>query len=146
MALLDKINPLKKKKEAFPHFDEKLGPASSGVPGPSFEDMSEPKGDEFAPLPSAGPSPTTHSASDEKIEAIQRTVELIASKLDSIKANIDSLSQRIGAIETKLGGQPKPQPQPIPQPTFQQPTQTQPQSYPAPQETQESRDDSGWHF
>jgi hypothetical protein len=38
MGLLDKINPLKKKDDDFPHFDEQFGKSgSTSVPGPSAD-------------------------------------------------------------------------------------------------------------
>ena len=159
MALLDKINPLKKKKEEFPHFDEKFGkPSGTAVPGPSADmDHSSPSSG-FTQIPSAAPS-------NEKLDSIQRSVQLLTSTLEQLKRNMDSISQRMSTIEGRSNAQPRPQPvQPAPQPARPQinPFNPQQPSQPAPQPVQpqpfqqpeqqkkpaleEEEEDSGWHF
>ncbi|RZD31019.1 MAG: hypothetical protein CXT77_03115 [uncultured DHVE6 group euryarchaeote] len=165
MKLLDKINPLKKKKEDFPHFDEKFGkPSGTAVPGPSadVDHLTSPGGDSsgFTQLPSAAPAP-----SNEKLDSIQRSVEMMNSTLEQLKRNMDSMSQRMSAIENKsnpvqpapplpapqsppvnaFNPQPQPtQPQPTLQPSFGQPPQQEAQQKKPPQKEEE--EDSGWHF
>jgi len=162
MALLDKINPLKKKKEDFPHFDEKFGkPSGTAVPGPSADmDHSSPSSG-FTQIPSASPS-------NEKLDSIQRSVQMLSSTLEQLKRNMDSISQRMSAIEGRSNTQPRPQP--VQQPARpqinpfnpQQPSQPQQPVQPAPQPVQpqpfqqpeqqkkpaleEEEEDSGWHF
>jgi len=170
MKILDKINPLKKKKEEFPHFDEKFGkPSGTAVPGPSADvDHPAPTGGDssgFTQLPSAAPAP-----SNEKLDSIQRSVQMMNSTLEQLKRNMDSMSQRISTIENRstpsqptspqpapqappvnafnpqpqpVQPQPAPQPAPQPQPSFGQPQQIEQQKKPAQEEEEE---DSGWHF
>ncbi len=176
MAILDKINPLKKKKEDFPHFDEKFGkPSGTAVPGPSA-DMDHPSSNSsgFTQLPSASPAPSP--ASNGKLDSIQRSVQMMTSTLEQLRRNMESISQRMSAVESRVNsGQPA-RPQPVqPRPASPpvnafnpQPQQAQPQSVqPAPQPTQpqpsfgqppqqteqqkkpvheEEEEDSGWHF
>ena len=165
MKILDKINPLKKKKEDFPHFDEKFGkPSGTAVPGPSadVDHPASPGGASsgFTQLPSTAPAP-----SNEKLDSIQRSVQMMSSTLEQLKRNMDSMSQRMSAIENKSNPappqptqqippvnafNPQPQPaqpqptQPAPQPSFGQPPQQEDQQKkPIPKEEEE---DSGWHF
>ncbi|MAG07812.1 hypothetical protein CMI46_03285 [Candidatus Pacearchaeota archaeon] len=167
MKILEKINPLKKKKEDFPHFDEKFGkPSGTAVPGPSADvDHPDPAGGSssgFTQLPSAAPAP-----SNEKLDSIQRSVQMMNSTLEQLRRNMDSMSQRLSAIENKssptqpappqltqqsppvnaFNPQPQPalpQPAPQPQPSVGQPPQpTEQQKKPAHEEEEE---DSGWHF
>jgi hypothetical protein len=173
MTILDKLNPLKKKKDEFPHFDEKFGkPSGTAVPGPSADvDHSNPAGVDssgFTQLPSAAPP-----QSNEKLDSIQQSVQMMNSTLEQLKRNMDSMSQRMSAIENKgtptqpTPSQPiqqsppvnsfNPQPQPVqpqqPQPAPPQPQQSPPQpSFGQPQPVQqkkpahEEEEDSGWHF
>ena len=110
MKLLDKINPLKKKKEDFPHFDEKFGkPSGTAVPGPSA-DLDSPNSG-FTPLPSAAPPP-----SNEKLDSIQRSVQLLTSTLEQLKRTMDSISQRMSTLEGGSNPQPTPPPDQQPRP------------------------------
>lgn len=170
MAILDKINPLKKKKEEFPHFDEKFGkPSGTAVPGPSADmdhSSSEPSG--FAQLPSASPAPSP--ASNGKLDSIQRSVQMMTSTLEQLRRNMESISQRMSAVESRVNsGQPaRPQPQPVqprpasppvnafnpqpqpaqpqpmqptPQPTQPQPSFDQPQSFQQPEQKRHNLDE-----
>ena len=164
MKLLDKINPLKKKKEDFPHFDEKFGkPSGTAVPGPSA-DMDAPSSG-FTQLPSAAPT-----QSNEKLDSIQRSVQLLTSTLEQLKRNMDSISQRMSTIEGGSNSQPTPPPVQQPRPAAApvnpfnpqqqaQPVQPAPQPQPIqqPQPAQQpeqqkkhvledEEEDSGWHF
>ena len=169
MTILDKINPLKKKKDDFPHFDEKFGkPSGTAVPGPSADmDHSSPTGGAssgFTQLPSAAPAP-----SNAKIDSIQQSVQLMNTTLEQLRRNMDSMSQRMSAIESKVNPSQPAQPQPVqprpaeppvnafnpqPQPTQPappvEPAQPQPslgQSEPQKKQVQEEEEeDSGWHF
>ena len=165
MTLLDKLNPLKKKKEDFPHFDEKFGkPSGTAVPGPSADLDNSSSG--FTQIPSVTPS-------NEKLDSIQRSVQLLTSTLEQLKRNMDSISQRMSTLEGGSNAQPRPQPvqqprpvvapvnpfnpqqqaqpvqptpQPQPQPIYEQP---QPGQQPEQQKKpvlEEDEEDSGWHF
>ena len=155
MALLDKLNPLKKKDD-FPEFKDSLGATSSGsVPGPSFEDSSTGNND-FSQLPSASPSlpsPAAPPQTDQKLNGIQSSINLVLSKLDGLKSGIDALNQRVTALETKVGSSTTasatPSPitysAPTPQPTqsYSQPEQT---SSPQQQNKPANEEEEGWHF
>jgi len=159
MALLDKINLLKKKKEEFPHFDEKFGkPSGTAVPGPSADIEHSSPSSGFTQIPSAAPS-------NEKLDSIQRSVQLLNSTLEQLKRNMDSISQRMSAIEGSSNPQPRPQPvqqqsrpqinpytpppqliQPSPQPQPAQPQTFQQPEQPKKPVIKEEEEDSGWHF
>ncbi len=155
MGILDKINPMKKKGDDFPHFDEKFGKSgSTSVPGPSAdEDLGS-----VPPMPAAGPSPTPPPQNDSRLNSIQISIQTITSTLQQMQRNLDNMSQRLGTIENKVNtnhpqqqdqtpAAPSPQVNPFnPQPQQQQSSYGQEQTQQQQHKTEEEDDGTGWHF
>lgn len=161
MGILDKINPLKKKDDDFPHFDEKFGKSGgTSVPGPSADMDSTP----LEPLPNIGAAPPVAAAppqDDSRLNSIQISIQTITSTLQQMQRNLDNMSQRLGTIEGKVNANhPQQQAQTPSTPSGQvNPFNPQPQAQPQPQQggaeqgqteqqnkTEEEDDGTGWHF
>ena len=99
MSFLDKINPLKKKEEAFPDFSDSLGKTTASVPGPSFEASSLPQ------MPAAIAQPQSISRPSESNERVVNMIQELSRKVDSLSSTISNLSQRISSLENN---KPKP--------------------------------------
>tara|TARA_B100000003_G_scaffold164227_1_gene150383 strand:+ start:77 stop:529 length:453 start_codon:yes stop_codon:yes gene_type:complete len=99
MGFLDKINPLKKKDDAFPDFSDSLGKTTASVPGPSFDSASMPQ--MSSPVTQPEPISRTSESNERMISMIQE----LSRKVDSLSSTISSLSQRISNLETS---KPKP--------------------------------------
>jgi|TARA_Y100000310_G_scaffold339109_1_gene430773 hypothetical protein len=159
MGLLDKINPLKKKDDDFPHFDEKFGKSGgTSVPGPSADTDSAP----VASLPTMGAAPPTPAPAqnDSRLNSIQISIQTITSTLQQMQRNLDNMSQRLGTIEGKVNANhPQQQSQTPAAPSGQvNPFNPQPQAQPQQggveqgqneqqhRKTEEEDDGTGWHF
>ena len=160
MGLLDKINPLKKKDDDFPHFDEQFGKSgSTAVPGPSAE--TELVSSEPMPTIGAPPASVAPPQDDSRLNSIQISIQTITSTLQQMQRNLDDMSKRLGTIEQKVNTNhpqkatptpvtpsaqvnpfnPQPQPQAQPQQSgYSQPTEQTPTNTP------EEDDGAGWHF
>jgi hypothetical protein len=156
MGLLDKINPLKKKDDDFPHFDEQFGKSgSTSVPGPSADLDSAPT----EPMPTIGAPPIVSPQDDSRLNSIQISIQTITSTLQQMQRNLDDMSQRLGTIEQKVNTNHPPKATPTPSQPVEQVNQFNPQPQPQPQQsgysqpteqtqtnTPEEDDGAGWHF
>tara|TARA_B100000029_G_scaffold393336_1_gene390644 strand:- start:176 stop:625 length:450 start_codon:yes stop_codon:yes gene_type:complete len=149
MGFLDKINPLKKKEEAFPDFSDSLGKTNASVPGPSFDSASLPQ----ISTPVTQPEPISRPS--ESNERLVSMIQELARKVDSLSSTISSLSQRISNLENN---RPKPtynpqQNQNNPNPYTMNSSQnsynqqnTSNSSYNNNNNNNQNVNDDGWHF
>ena len=132
----------KKKEEEFPELSSAGFGSASGVPGPAS--------DYNVGLPPP-PQPVTPSSgvTNEHIQSMTRSVELVSSKLDTLKASIDALNQRLANIEASIKEQANQKVQQQSQPdafstALSQQPQQQYQYQQQPQ--QQQQEDQGWHY
>ena len=154
MSFLDKLNPLKKKEEAFPDFSDTLGSTSSSVPGPSFDSTAPSSNIDFSPQPSPNQS---HSMNE-----VTSLIQDLSRKLDSLSSSINDISRRLTELEKNNKSRQNNSNPPNPfsmnnnqsnyttnnQSSYQNNNYSQPQQSYNNQQTNNNQNmnDDGWHF